>query len=221
MIKRLREQNRLNETLFMGILSIICFGFSIFRIVYTDTPVFMSLNWNLFLAFVPWFLTTIVIVRPKLQTNKLITLLLLIMWLLFFPNAPYILTDLFHLKEDLTMPLWFDLLLILSFAWSGLLFGFLSLWDIERILKRSFNKTWVTIISTCFLFLGSFGIYLGRYLRWNSWDVLREPFVMIKDVGDILINPIQNPRAWGMTLFMGLFLNMIYWTFKLIRIREE
>jgi uncharacterized membrane protein len=119
------------------------------------------------------------------------------------------------------MPIWFDLVLILSFAWTGLLFGFLSLWDIERVLSKSINQKIVRCISVFLLFLGSFGIYLGRYLRWNSWDIIKEPFRLFYDIGDRIINPLEYTRTWGMTLFMGLFLNIIYWSFRLVQNRKN
>jgi uncharacterized membrane protein len=71
------------------------------------------------------------------------------------------------------------------------------------------------------LFIGSFGIYVGRFLRWNSWDILTEPLHLIYDIGDRFINPFDHPRTWGMTIFMGIFLNMIYLSFRLIRTRVE
>jgi uncharacterized membrane protein len=220
MLKNLKEKNRLNETLFLGALSLFCFGLSLFRIVYTDTKLFLFLNWNLFLAFIPWALTSLAIIKPNIQKRKISIVLLLASWLLFFPNAPYILTDLFHLTYKSTMPIWFDLVLILSFAWTGLLFGFLSLWDIEKILSKYIKRAYVTFISIALLFIGSFGIYVGRYLRWNSWDIISEPFELIYDIGDRIINPFEHPRTWGMTLFMGLFLNVIYWSLRLIRKRK-
>ena len=220
MIKLLKESNRLNETLFMGGLSLLCFSFSIFRFIYTDTKVFLFLNWNLFLAFVPWAVTSVTILKPKLQTYRITIFILLSIWLLFFPNAPYILTDLFHLRLKSAMPKWFDLILILSFAWTGLVFGFLSLWDIEKILSKSMNRIWMSLISVCLLFIGSFGIYLGRYLRWNSWDIINEPFHLIYDITDRLVNPFDHPRTWGVTIFMGIFLNIIYWTFRMIKKRD-
>ena len=220
MIKLLKERNRFNETLFMGTISLLCFSFSIFRFIYTDTKVFLFLNWNLFLAFVPWAVTSIAILKPTIQSYKITIIILLAVWLLFFPNAPYILTDLFHLRLKSSMPKWFDLILILSFAWTGLVFGFLSLWDIEKILTKSLNQIWISIISISLLFIGSFGIYLGRYLRWNSWDIIGEPFNLLYDITDRLINPFDHPRTWGVTIFMGIFLNMIYWTFRMVKKRE-
>ncbi|MBK7053653.1 MAG: DUF1361 domain-containing protein [Leptospiraceae bacterium] len=220
MIKLLKERNRFSETLFMGTISLLCFSFSIFRFIYTDTKVFLFLNWNLFLAFIPWAVTSITILKPSIQRYKVTIIILLAVWLLFFPNAPYILTDLFHLRLKSSMPKWFDLILILSFAWTGLVFGFLSLWDIEKILTKSLSQIWISIISVSLLFVGSFGIYLGRYLRWNSWDIIGEPFNLLYDITDRLINPFDHPRTWGVTIFMGIFLNMIYWTFWMVKKRE-
>ncbi len=204
----------------MGTISLLCFSFSIFRFIYTDTKVFLFLNWNLFLAFIPWAVTSITILKPSIQRYKVTIIILLAVWLLFFPNAPYILTDLFHLRLKSSMPKWFDLILILSFAWTGLVFGFLSLWDIEKILTKSLSQIWISIISVSLLFVGSFGIYLGRYLRWNSWDIIGEPFNLLYDITDRLINPFDHPRTWGVTIFMGIFLNMIYWTFWMVKKRE-
>ncbi len=129
------------------------------------------------------------------------------------------------------MPLWFDLVLILSFAWVGLMFGFMSLWDIEKILKSYVSQSRlkrffsaglaIPVVSSFLLFIGSFGIYLGRYLRWNSWDIIAEPFALIYDIGDRFINPFAHPQTWGVTLFMGLFLNVVYWSLRLVKYRKD
>lgn len=220
MFKQLKKYGRLNETLFLGSTSILCFTLSIFRFIYTDTKIFLFLNWNLFLAFLPWMFSTILIIYPNLQKSKIIITGLVLSWLLFFPNAPYILTDLFHLRLKTSMPIWFDLVLILSFAWVGLLFGFMSLWDIEKILGRRISMRLMPIVTVILLFLGSFGIYIGRYLRWNSWDIIRDPFQLFYDIGDRLLNPFSHPRTWGMTLFMFIFLSLIYWSLRFIKKRD-
>lgn len=221
MIKQLKEQNKLGESFFLAVASIFCFMLSVFRMYYTSSKLFLFLNWNLFLAFLPWLFSTLLLVYPKWRKNKLLILILMPVWLLFFPNAPYILTDLFHLKVNSVMPTWFDLLLILSFAWVGLLYGFISLWNIERVLKENLNKHFVTFLSTVLLFIGSFGIYLGRFLRWNSWDILQQPIELIYDISDRITNPFQHPATWGMTILMGLFLNLIYWSFKLLSLKTQ
>ena len=231
MILELKKAKRLNETLLLFAFSTLCLVLSVIRVFASATPTFLFLNWNLFLAFIPWALSSLLMIYPKLQEKKLAVIMLLGTWLLFFPNAPYILTDLFHLKHVVSMPMWFDLLLILSFAWVGLLFGFMSLWDIEKILKQYLIKSRlkgllryrfsVPIFSSVLLFIGSFGIYLGRYLRWNSWDIIAEPFALIYDIGDRFVNPFEHPRTWGVTLLMGLFLNLVYWSLRLIKYRKH
>jgi|TARA_B110000091_G_scaffold198097_1_gene226839 uncharacterized membrane protein len=231
MILELKKAKRLNETVLLFAFSTLCLVLSVIRVFASATPTFLFLNWNLFLAFIPWALSSLLIIYPKLQEKKLAVITLLGTWLLFFPNAPYILTDLFHLKHVVSMPMWFDLLLILSFAWVGLLFGFMSLWDIEKILKQYLIESRlkgllryrfsVPIFSSVLLFIGSFGIYLGRYLRWNSWDIIAEPFALIYDIGDRFVNPFEHPRTWGVTLLMGLFLNLVYWSLRLIKYRKH
>ena len=219
-ITQLKKSDRFNETIFLGGLSILCFSLSIFRYIYSDTRMFLFLNWNLFLAFLPWLFSSILMIYPKLQDNKLILWGLILSWLLFFPNSPYILTDLFHLRIYTTMPIWFDLLLLLSFAWVGLMFGFMSLWDIEKLLSKKINNKLIPAISIVLLFLGSFGIYIGRYLRWNSWDIFRQPYSLASDIGDRIVNPFEHLRTWGMTFFMFIFLSVIYWSFKFIKKRN-
>ncbi|MDR2551959.1 MAG: DUF1361 domain-containing protein [Treponema sp.] len=221
MVKRLREAGRLDETAFMALLSFFCFGTSLFRRLYTGTWGFFFLNWNLFLAFVPWALTSFSFIKPGIQRSFTGIALILIFWLLFFPNAPYIVTDLFHLRIIRTMPVWYDTLMILSYAWTGMLFGFLSLWDIERIFSRRLPRTAVTGISSFLLFVGSFGIYIGRFLRWNSWDFFTRTSEVLTDIGDRFANPFEHQTTWGVTLFMGLFLNIVYWSFRLIKRRDH
>ncbi|GHT71004.1 membrane protein [Spirochaetia bacterium] len=221
MFKILKETNRFHETVFLCLSALFCLGISVFRCMYTGGRTFLFLNWNLFLAFVPWALTSLAIIKPWIQKSKIRIGFLVIVWLLFFPNAPYILTDLFYLRRQFSMPIWYDLLLILSFAWTGLLFGFLSLWDIEGILNKFMKPVFTTILSTLFLFIGSFGIYIGRYLRWNTWDILTDPLELMYDISDRVVNPFEHLTTWGMTIFMGLFLNMLYWSFRLIKKRGE
>jgi len=153
MVELLRKYHRLHLTILLIVMSIISFSMSVFRVFLSHSDMFLFLNWNLFLAFIPWFFSTIILVKPNLHDRKLLILVLLLLWLLFFPNAPYILTDLFHLTEELSMPIWFDLIMILAFAWTGLLFGFVSLFNIELFMKKYISKRLVPVISVFLLFL--------------------------------------------------------------------
>lgn len=196
-------------------MSLFCFGISLTRYFITGTKVFLFLNWNLFLAFIPWLLSSVIVIKGI--DKKFILILLILSWLVFFPNSPYILTDLFHLRLRSSAPIWFDLIVILSFAWTGLIYGFTSLMDIEVLLKKYLKEKWINFTIVLFLFLSGFGIYLGRYLRWNSWDILTNPFELSSDIIDRFVNPFIHPRTWGMTLLMGILLNAMYFSIKFIK----
>jgi len=219
MIHQLKILGRLNITILLIAMTLFCFGISVTRSLITDTKVFLFLNWNLFLAIIPWAISSLMLIYNL--NKKLPLVLLIISWILFFPNSPYILTDLFHLRLNGSAPIWFDLVLILSFAWTGLMYGLISLTDIDRQLSIYLNQKWVNAIIISFLFLASFGIYLGRYLRWNSWDIIQNPLGLAGDIIDRFINPLSHPRTWGMTLLMGILLNMIYFSIKFIKPRPE
>jgi len=220
MLDRLILKAKYPEILLLIAFTFFCLSLSIARIVYTGELRYIFLNWNLFLAFIPWFITSFFIADKSVSKSSFSTFLVIIVWLLFFPNAPYILTDLFHLSFNSGAPVWFDLILILSFAWTGLLFGFISLVDIEKILASKMKKYKVVVLLSFLLFLTGFGIYMGRYLRWNSWDIIVEPYLLVADVLSRFLDSLDHPRSWGMTILMGLFLNMVYWSFRVLRRRS-
>lgn len=139
------------------------------RIMKTDTPAYIFLIWNLFLAFIPWWISSYFKSRQRLSWKSLP---LLVLWLLFLPNAPYILTDLFHLKHRPPIPLWFDLVLILSFAFLGLLVCYRSLKDMIGLFRSYMRPGLVVALTYGIFWIMSFGLYLGRFLRFNSWDVI-------------------------------------------------
>ncbi|MEP7170944.1 MAG: DUF1361 domain-containing protein, partial [Bacteroidota bacterium] len=148
-------------------------------------------------------------------------------WLSFFPNAPYILTDLFHLLNRQHIPLWYDLIMILSFAWTGLLTGFVSLIEIQNFFTEKYGKRLSWYLTIIALVLGSFGVYLGRFGRFNSWDVIANPFELSHDILTMFINPLHHIQMYGMTFFLSCFLILAYLTFfilihsKNISVRRE
>jgi uncharacterized membrane protein len=189
---------------------------SVLRVVATGSTMFLFLNWNLFLAIIPFVVTRFVVYK-KAIIDKRLFLVVLVFWLLFFPNSPYILTDLFHLKKSTSMPLWYDLILVLSYAWAALVFGFMSLSDIQKMSATHFGQRITTIGIIVILFVSSFGVYLGRYLRWNSWDIVTNPLRLLGDIGNEIFHPFDHPRTWGVTLVLGCFLNLAYFSLQAIR----
>jgi uncharacterized membrane protein len=198
----------------LGMLSLFCLALTLIRWQATGSRLFLFLNWNLFLAAVPYLLGSAAVRHPRLRSSRLGLFLLLPAWLLFLPNAPYIVTDFVHLEARAGVPLWYDLVLILAFAWTGLVFGFASLMDVERLLAARFGRKAAALAIAMVLFLSAFGVYLGRFLRWNSWDILHRPGELLGDILDRLANPLSHPLAWGMTLVFGLLLNLMFLTFR-------
>jgi len=192
--------------------SVFSMALMLFRIVYTGHLLFVFLAWNLFLAFVPY------VISKKMAkasiTNKWKFLLCVLVWLLFIPNAFYIITDLFHLDMNENVPLWYDLALLLSFAWSGLLFGILSVRQMEKLFEKNFNKKLDVLFILPVMALNGFGIYIGRYLRFNSWDVLTNPLQLINEIVYLFIHPLHNRFDWSMIVCYTILLSMIYYAIK-------
>lgn len=190
--------------------SIFCFILVRFRVAYSGYPTYLFLIWNLFLAWIPYVISFALTFFPSLKVHKLLSAGLILMWLVFFPNAPYILTDLFHLKERAGVPIWFDLSLILAFALNALFLAFVSLSDLHDYLAARYHKYVAWVFSFISLILSGFGIYLGRYLRWNSWDLLTNPKELIKDIGIIFVNPTTYVRPYAMTAVFSVMLGFCY-----------
>ncbi|TNE31458.1 MAG: DUF1361 domain-containing protein [Bacteroidetes bacterium] len=221
LLTTLKSSGRISELTLLGTFSLLCTALSLFRVYYTQSFGYLFLNWNLFLAFVPWAISTLFILYPRTQKSKWKVGFMAATWVLFFPNAPYILTDLFHLSLHSAMPIWYDLVLILSFAWTGLLFGIMSLRDIQKILAVRISPLVIKALTVFFLFTSAFGIYIGRYLRWNSWDILHHPSALFADLLQRVAHPTEHPRTWGMTITLGIFLNIVYWTFTHLRAEKK
>ena len=185
------------------------------RVLMTGRGIFLFLVWNLFLAVIPFAISTMLgTARGPLRARLLVPVGAA--WLLFFPNAPYILTDLFHLERRTGVPLWYDLALILSCAWNGLMLAYASLADMQRLVQLRLGTGAGWAFATLALLLSSFGIYLGRYLRFNSWDVLANPLTLFFDIVNRILHPFSFPGTWGVTLVFGLFLLVGYGTVRLL-----
>jgi uncharacterized membrane protein len=170
------------------------------------------LTFNLALAWIP----LLAAVAANLARQKRITFFLVmpvctIIWLIFFPNAPYLLTDFQHLAfSDSSSPIWFDVILLIWFAWTGLLLGITSLYLMQEIVSRTFTRTAGWVFAIAVTTLSSFGVYLGRFLRWNSWDLLNDPLPIAKDMYGIVRHPIANLPTYIFTILFTLLILFIY-----------
>lgn len=186
------------------------------RILYTGRWTFVFLGWNLFLAFIPYGISKKLMQHVSCIESSWKFAFVFIVWLLAIPNAFYIITDLFHLNNNTAVPLWADLALILSFAWNGLLLGVLSVRHMEKIatLKWNWRSEWMFIYPL--MFLNAFGVYVGRYLRFNSWDVVTNPFRLAEAVIYLLIHPLRNRFDWSMIFCYAILMTLIYTAIKRI-----
>ena len=186
--------------------SVLCVGLLEIRIRETGDGFYRFLVWNLFLAWVPLALAAAAYALLRRGVDGLVAALL-VAWLLFFPNAPYLLTDFIHLEEG-PAPLWYDALMLSAFAWTGLLVGFASLYLVQIILRRALGAAaaWLGVFGA--LALASIGVYIGRFVRLNSWDVLVHP----RDVVDVVrARLVAEPPEMAQALVMlTAFLSVAY-----------
>ena len=182
-----------------------------FRMVYSGKMTFLFITWNLFLAVIPLLLS-----RTLKRFNKINigSFLVLGCWILFLPNAPYLVTDIIHFTERPPVSKWFDLLLITSAAWNGLILGVVSLMQVEAFLEKYLASLWVNLLMFFSIFICSFGIYVGRFLRYNSWDVLTDPTDLVRNIVYQFIRPYHNSNTWAFTILFGVMLWIFYYTIK-------
>ncbi len=173
----LYERRKLFSVYFM--LCSAAFLIIIFRQLLPTDKRFMFLLWNLFLALVPLVISSVLVHVQRQKDSKLVLLIIGAAWLVFFPNAPYIMTDYIHVFDGDRTYIILDLLTWAYFAIIAFVAALISLNDISHVLNRYFDIRMVTILILLVCLLTSFGIYLGRDLRFNSWDVITKPHQLL------------------------------------------
>lgn len=181
------------------------------RVIYTGKLNYVFYAWNLFLAVVPVLFARQL---PKHYKIGCRSTAILAGWLAFFPNAPYVITDIFHFAQRPGVPLWYDLLVVLSAAWGGLMAGFISLTYVDVFVQQYVRRRWQLPITIGFLFAASTGIYIGRYLRLNSWNVINRPFTLVHLGIDFTFNPFEHAEAWAFSVGCTVLLSLIYFGMK-------
>ncbi len=197
-----------------NMVSVLLFGM---RVIATGSVEYWFLFWNLLLAWVPllcvWLLAKSL--REKTWLHP-VPVALTLAWLAFLPNSFYIISDLIHLQNTGEIGLLFDAVLFLSFIWNGAVAGMLSmLWIHKQLLKRRTAEVAAWIMAGV-IAATSFAIYLGRSLRWNTWDALVNPAGIIFDVSERVINPLAHPQVFITTLTFFVLIGSMYlvvWSF--------
>lgn len=188
------------------------------RILHTKNDAYVFYIWNIFLGIIPFLCSRKLATQTRMGLKSI---LLVGGWLLFFPNAPYLVTDLFHFTARSGSPAWFDMILVTSASWNGLALGIISLLQVEYFLKARFREKWVMLISYLFIFLCGYGIYLGRFLRFNSWDIVTNPFSLFSSIYHSILHPVQYTATWAFTLIFSCLLGIVYSMVKQMQQRSK
>ncbi len=205
----LRHKYKITIFGLLAVASVISVLMAKARMAYSSSNLYATLIWNLGLAWIPFIFASLAYVVS--WSRKLLYLVVPVcafIWLIFFPNAPYILTDFQHLSTNPNnAPLWYDVLMLVWFAWTGLLLGLVSMHFMQEIVTRAFGRIPGWLFTIFVTIMSSVGILLGRFYRWNSWDIFGDPMPIAHNILDWLRHPAANLRVYGfILLFTGLFL---------------
>ena len=205
-MKAATSNRRLATLLSLLALTAFCVALVAFRVAYTGDGTYLNLVWNLVLAWIPLGLALILYDGALRGVAGHWLLSLGALWLLFFPNAPYLMTDLKYLREVGGAPFWFDAVLAGSAALTGLALGFLSLFLVHAVAQRRFGAVWAWVGVWAILLVGSVGVFLGRYQRFNSWDVFTDPGPIVSDLARGVSDPLNYPKVLAVTIVFSAFL---------------
>jgi uncharacterized membrane protein len=179
------------------------------RAIYSGQLLYQFLIWNLFLAWLPLLFSWL---GYMLMGKRRYLLLFGMLWLLFFPNAFYLVTDLIHLGRGGPVPVWFDAIMLFSFALTGLLLGLLSLYLMQSIVAQRCGRAISWIFAALALSLSGYGVYVGRFLRWNSWDIFAHPHTLMLDILNSLLHPQMVVKTYTVSFFLSAVFLFAYVT---------
>ncbi|MBX4190873.1 DUF1361 domain-containing protein [Candidatus Saccharibacteria bacterium] len=197
----------------VGLLSLVDVILFDFRLLITGSHRYSFVPWNLALAWIS-LLVAIALARNlrRYRWLSLQNIVLTIMWLAFLPNSWYVLTDFVHVVPTAEISQLYDIVLISLLVFIGFTLGFASLFLIHRELLQRFSVIRSYVFIEIFILIASFAIYVGRDLRWNTWDVIANPGVII-NVSNKIIDPFGNPRALNVTILFFMLISVLYLAF--------
>lgn len=219
-LKTFLKQHRHNIAVFvlLNTACLVCIMLVAARIAYSDTRGNTGLIWNLFLAWIPFILAygAHAVSWRRNWLYYLVIPAIAVLWLLFFPNAPYMLTDLQDLARDTGgAPLWYDVIIVGWSSWTGMLLGVISLYLMQDIIFRRSGRFWGWVFVFTISAASSFGMYIGRFVRLNSWDILQNPTETTMEILGLVIDPTMRMAAFTIlyTLFF-LFIFLLLYSFS-------
>jgi uncharacterized membrane protein len=219
-LKNFILQHRHSITVFvlLNAACLVCILLVAARVAYTDSTRHTGLIWNLFLAWIPFMLAYFAhAISWRRAWLYLIVPFIALIWLIFFPNAPYMLTDLQDLARagGVGAPLWYDVLIVVWTSWTGMLLGVISLYLMQDIIMRMFGHITGWVFVFVISGLSSFGIYIGRFMRLNSWDILQNPAETAINILGLVIDPSMRLAAFTLLYtFFFLFIFILLYSFS-------
>ena len=201
----------------LGVASLVSAGFWVVAAISQHRLYEWYLNWNLFLAWLPLLFAVLLIrmLRHKAWSSWE-GLGLTFLWLTFLPNSFYMVSDFIHLREVPDAAVLYDAVMFASFVFCGTMVGFLSLHLVDEQLRKRLPDRQVSVLIAVILLLCSFAIYLGRNLRWNTWDILINPAGLLFDVSDRILHPTAHPQTFTITLSFFVLLLTFYFLVRQI-----
>ncbi len=200
----------------LGTLLVFIFYFG--RVIISQDFLFKNLIWNLFLAWLPYCFSLGIAALHRLKPDWWYALIIPGgFWLVFLPNSFYIVTDLIHVSQRHSIPVWYDAGLIAITAWTGIFLAVASLHSVQGVVRNYLGNIMGWVFSLIVIGLSGYGVYLGRFLRWNSWDLLLEPTEILSDTLSPLLHPITYADKIGfIVMYTSLYL-VTYLTFSWLR----
>ncbi len=201
---------RLLTLVLLAVATVLCLALVAVRIERTGTLEYRFLVWNLFLAWLPFAFALLLYDGYRRGRGRAYVLAWGTLWLLFLPNAPYILTDVVHLRDEGAAPLWYDAATVVAFAGTGLVLGLGSLFLVQAVVTAARGAVAGWAASFAALALASVGVYLGRFVGVNSWDALADPGRVLSPFVDRLDDPLGAVRFAAVTAVLTGFLTVAY-----------
>src|SRR6185312_694573 len=211
---RRRTDLRARYLIAVGLLSGAAIFLLGFRVLLSGTVRYWFVSENLALAWIALFLAWLL--TKELKNRRWLSwqnVGLTVLWLLFLPNTWYVLTDYIHVFPNGEVSQLFDIVLISLLVVSGFILGFTSLFLIHRELLHRLGQLKSYLLVELAIFTASFAIYLGRDLRWNSWDFIKNPGGLLVNVSDRIVDPFGSQRALNVTLLFFMLISLIYFAF--------
>jgi uncharacterized membrane protein len=198
------SRRRLAALAVLAAASAFAVGLVGLRFVLSGNVHYANLVWNLVLAWVPFVLALVVYDGARRPWGAGTLAAIGVVWLLFLPNAPYIVTDLKWLGHYESGTFWFDPPIVAGAALLGLVLGFVSLYLVQSVVAARLGQLAGWTFAWSALVASGVGVYLGRFERWNSWDVVTEPTRVLGQLGSAALDPLAHARPLALSVFFAV-----------------